>query len=499
MAAFRSLTDAQVDADAAVAECVGGHLEVSGPVTVAELVADELLAGGPLRGAPLTEARARTGLARLEAEGSAIELPDGRWCARHLLVRLHAASRSRRRRYVEPSSISDFVRFLACWQHVADGYRLEGRAGLRSLVQQLQGLEIAAGEWEHHVLPARVAGYDPRWLDELCLAGEVAWGRLTPRPEPDLTEADPDGAAEQTSSDGIAGNGAMGHTDRPDLPQSLRRGSMTPSPATPLALVAREDLARTLAAVRADQEVLEPQAGASADVLAALRAQGACFRAELPVATGRFPDEVDEGLWDLVARGIVTADAFSAVRSLLAARRTPRPRSGRRRPTRRAALGRQRTTVGSGTGEGRWSLLPRPDATSAGPHSAPASEELAEAVAWQLLDRWGVVFWELWGHESYRVPWREVVRALRRLEARGQALGGRFVAGVSGEQYATPEAAALLSEVRGHPDRGAEVVVAGSDPLNLTGDLLGSPRVPARLHQTVRYRHGVPTELAPTA
>jgi ATP-dependent Lhr-like helicase len=498
-AAFRSLTDAQVDADAAVAECVGGHLEVSGPVTVAELVADELLAGGPLRGAPLTEARARTGLGRLEAEGSAIELPDGRWCARHLLVRLHAASRSRRRRYVEPSSISDFVRFLACWQHVADGYRLEGRAGLRSLVQQLQGLEIAAGEWERHVLPARVAGYDPRWLDELCLAGEVAWGRLTPRPEPDLAEADPSGAAQETSGDGMAGNGAMGHTERPDLGQSLRRGSMTPSPATPLALVAREDLARTLAAVRADQEVLEPQAGASADVLAALRAQGACFRAELPAATGRFPDEVDEGLWDLVARGIVTADAFSAVRSLLAARRTPRPRSGRRRPTRRAALGRQRTTVGSGTGEGRWSLLPRPDATSAGPQSAPASEELAEAVAWQLLDRWGVVFWELWGHESYRVPWREVVRALRRLEARGQALGGRFVAGVSGEQYASPEAAALLNEVRGHPDRGAEVVVAGSDPLNLTGDLLGSPRVPARLHQTVRYRHGVPTELAPTA
>jgi ATP-dependent helicase Lhr and Lhr-like helicase len=506
-AAFRSLADAHVDADAAIAECVGGHLESSGPVMVAELVADEILAGGPLRGAPLTEARARTGLARLEAEGSAIELPDGRWCARHLLVRLHAASRSRRRRYVEPSSISDFVRFLACWQHVADGYRLEGRAGLRSLVQQLQGLEIAAGEWERHVLPARVAGYDPRWLDELCLAGEVAWGRLTPRPEPDLVEADPEGAAEdpqdaaaEVSTDGTAANGAMGHADRPsDLPQNLRRGSMTPSPATPLALVAREDLPRTLAAVRGDQEVLEPQAGASADVLAALRAQGACFRADLPAASGRLPDEVDEGLWDLVARGIVTADAFSAVRSLLAARRTPRPLSGRRRPSRRAALGRQRTAVGSGTGEGRWSLLPRPDATSIGPEHAPASEELAEAVAWQLLDRWGVVFWELWGHESYRVPWREVVRALRRLEARGQALGGRFVAGASGEQYASPEAAALLSEVRSHPDRGAEVVVAGSDPLNLTGNLLGSPRIPARRHQSVRYRDGVPTALAPTA
>ncbi len=155
--------------------------------------------------------------------------------------------------------------------------------------------------------------------------------------------------------------------------------------------------------------------------------------------------------------------------------------------------------AGTGTGEGRWSLLPAADATSAGPQGGPVAEELAEAVAWQLLDRWGVVFWELWGRESYRVPWRDVVRALRRLEARGQVLGGRFVAGASGEQYAAPEAAALLGEVRGDPGRGAEVVIAGSDPLNLTGDLLGGPRVPARLHQTVRYRDGVPAELAPTA
>ena len=261
-----------------------------------------------------------------------------------------------------------------------------------------------------------MAGYDPRWLDELCLAGEVAWGRLTPRPEPDLAEADADEADADDPADDAAGPGPVGATGKgatgtdgrsTGRPSSSRRGSMTPSPATPLALVAREDLAWTLAAVRADEEVLEPQAGASADVLAALRVQGACFRADLPATTGRLPDEVDEGLWDLVARGIVTADAFSAVRSLLFARRTPRSAPGRRRPTRRAALGLKRGTVGSGSGEGRWSLLPRPDATSAGPQGGPVSEELAEAVAWQLLDRWGVVFWELWGHESYRVPWRE--------------------------------------------------------------------------------------------
>ncbi len=195
------------------------------------------------------------------------------------------------------------------------------------------------------------------------------------------------------------------------------------------------DLAWMLAAVRADRSPIEPTVGASADILAALRSRGACFRSELADASGRLSTEVDEGLWDLVARGLVTADAYSAVRSLLSVRR--RQRSGLRRGSvRRAALGRRRSAVGTGVGEGRWSLLPEPDANGTGPHSGPPAEELAEAVAWQLLARWGVVAWELWSHESYRVPWRDVVRALRRLEARGQALGGRFVAGMSGEQYA---------------------------------------------------------------
>ncbi len=468
-AVLQSLTDATADSDEALAECVGGHLEVAGPVTVEQLVADEPLPTGSVLGAPITAARASTGLGRLQAGGSAIELPDGRWCARHLLVRLHAASRGRRRRHVEPASISDFVRFLACWQHVATGTKVEGRAGLLAVIEQLQGHEVAAGEWERHVLPARVAGYDPRWLDELCLAGEVAWGRLTPRPEPS-----PAGGADES------------------LP-SARRGSATPSPATPLALVTRQDLAWMLAAVRMDKGLSEPAAGASADILAALRAGGACFRSELAPASGRLGAEVDEGLWDLVARGIVTADAFSAVRSLLSARNRRRP-GARRGVARRSALGRQRAPLGSGVGEGRWSLLPEPDGADTGSPGGPPVEELAEAVAWQLLARWGVTSWELWSRESYRIPWREVIRALRRLEARGQVLGGRFVAGLSGEQYALPEAASLLTDVRRDANRGADVVVAGADPLNLTGDLLGGPRVPAIRYRAVRYRDGVPGE-----
>jgi ATP-dependent Lhr-like helicase len=464
-----SVTDPLAGDDEALAECVAGHLELAGPVTVERLVADEELPTGPVRGAPVTAARARTGLARLQAVGSAIELPDGRWCARHVLVRLHAATRGHRRRQVEPVSLADFVRFVTCWQHVAAGSKVEGRSGLLSVIEQLQGLELAAGEWERHVLPARVVGYDPRWLDELCLAGEVAWGRLTPRPERDGDETAPAGAA--------AG----------------RRGSSTPSPATPLALVTRQDLAWMLAATRDDRPPAEPLAGASADILAVLRQRGACFRSELGPATGRLSTEVDEGLWDLVARGIVTADAFAAVRSLLSARRRQRTGAGRAH-TRRASLGLKRSAVGTGTGEGRWSVLPEPDRSGAGPQDGPPAEEMAEAVAWQLLARWGVVAFEVWSRESYRTPWRDVVRALRRLEARGQALGGRFVAGMSGEQYALPEAVALLGDVHADPSRGDDVTVAGADPLNLTGEWLGGDRVPAVRHRSVHYRNGAPTE-----
>jgi ATP-dependent Lhr-like helicase len=283
----------------------------------------------------------------------------------------------------------------------------------------------------------------------------VVWGRLTPRPE----------------KPGRAG---------------------TPSPATPLSFMLRGDLEVMLRAVRAGAVAPEPEVGSPADVLAALRTRGACFRPELAPLTGRLPAEVDEGLWDLVARGLVTADAFSAVRSLLSARdrwrtRTVRHSSGR--------LARRRAPVGSGIGEGRWSLLPGPEVLGAPPVDdgvlVPGNEELAEAVAHQLLLRWGVVAWEIWGRESFKVPWREVVWALRRMEARGLALGGRFIAGLSGEQYALPEAVEELRAVHRRQPDGERVVVAGADPLNMTGAIIGGSRVPTRRHQRVVYRDGV--------
>ena len=468
----RAMGEAIADDDDAAAECVRGHLDVAGPVSVDDLVADTPLPPGAPHGVPMSVARARTALARLEACGAALVLPDGRWCARHLLVRLYQASKGQRRRSVAPASIDDYLCALTHWQHVAPGSQLEGRAGLLAVVEQLAGIEAPAGDWETEILPARLVAYDPHWLDELCLAGEVAWGRLTPRPDaPAPTGVPAPTGASATSSSAPAG---------------LRRGSAVPSPATPLAIVLRDDLDWQLMAVRTADGPSDPAGGASADLLAVLRRSGASFRSELASASRRLPVEVDDGLWDLVARGLVTADAFSAVRALLSSRQRWRARQ-RHRPAGRTGLARQRAHVGSGVGEGRWSLLP---VDSRSDDVSPVRrEELAETVAGQLLVRWGIVAWELWAREPYRIAWRDIVRALRRLEARGQCLGGRFVAGLSGEQYALPEAAGLLAEVRRKRD-GAAFSLAASDPLNLTGFVVPGPRVPATRHRRLQYRDG---------
>jgi ATP-dependent Lhr-like helicase len=466
------------DADVAVADTVRGHLEVVGPVTVAELA----------RRTALAPARVRTGLARLEVEGSALrgrfdprlENEDGpgseQWCARRLLVRIHAGSRDRRRFRADPASQQDFVRFLLRWQHVAPGTRLRGPGGLRQVLDQLQGFEAAAAAWEAHILPARLEEYDPAWLDALCLSGELTWGRFAGRPA------------------------------------GARRGAATPSRSTPVAFAWRDDLAWLLPAARGDGAPERPGTGPAAELLAALEAEGALFGADLARRTGRLPADVDAGLWDLVARGLATADSFAAVRGLLGARRRRDPLTHRRgRGSARAQLAAR-----SRGGMGRWSLVAdgpaqgsaaRAEDTTRGSGTArdaaadaTVDDAVAEAVAEQLLARWGVACWDVTARETLAVPWRAVLQALRRFEARGTVVGGRFVAGLSGEQYATPAAVALLEAVRdGHSGPqgtnlgDAEVTtVNATDPLNVVGTLVPGVRTPAVRTRQVVYRGGVP-------
>jgi ATP-dependent Lhr-like helicase len=425
-----------MDAETMAAEMLRGHLDVSGPVTAEELA----------RATSLGVADVSMALIRLENEGFALRGrftdPDGaeQWCARRVLTRIHAYTRQRKRREVEPVTARDFIRFLLRWQHVTADTRREGSRGVLAVVEQLQGFELAAGAWEKAVLPARVTGYRREWLDEVCLDGGVAWGRLSVR----------------------------GEADEPP------RRAGAPSRATPVTLTIRDDLPWLLRAARGEHRPAEPGPGSTSDVLDALRQRGALFPPDLESLTGRLPSEVEEALWDGVARGLVTADGFRAVRTLFA-RRAMQNAPGRRRLRRGSQL--------SSRTAGRWSLLPEPPADC-------DPDDLAEAVAEQLAARWGVVFRDLLTRENLAVPWREVLWALRRMEARGTICGGRFVHGFSGEQFAHPDAVGLLREVRKRPRTGETVTLSAADPLNLAGIVLPGPRVPAVATNTVTYVDG---------
>lgn len=253
---------------------------------------------------------------------------------------------------------------------------------------------------------------------------------------------------------------------------------------------------------RGERAVEEPAHGAARDLLDALQAHGALFSSELRSLTGRLPTEVEEGLWDLVASGLVTADSFAAVRALFGAREAWRSRS---RPGRRARLGGRRSMAISERAEGRWSLLRLPTLPERAGEQPLDGEALAEQVAGQLLARWGVVFFDLLARESIAIPWREVLWALRRMEARGVVRGGRFVAGLAGEQYALEEAVAELRAVRRGVRRGTladdaragngdgapgTVRLSAADPLNLAGIVLPGPRVPALRRRSLLYSDG---------
>ena len=423
---------AEWDRESAATEMLRGWLESTGPTTASEL--SVRLAIDP--------ATIDAGLARLEAEGQILRghfrrpgtRPDGEleWCNRRLLARIHRLTIGRLRREIEPVTSAEFLRFLARWQHAAPGARLHGVEGTLAVLEQLQGYEVPAGEWEREVLARRVADYSLEFLDRLCLSGEIMWGRLSSHP---LFE--PDGA--------------------PRTPTSERE-PVRPTRAAPIAIFLRDDAAWLVDdAERERCRALAPErlSAAAREVFDTLARRGALFASELAAATGRTARQVEEALWELSATGMVTGDGFENLRALAdPARRKPAGVERYRRARRRA---------------GRWALLAG-GASGAG----PAREE---AFARQLLRRWGVVFKDVVAREGLMPAWRGVLQALRRMELRGEVRGGRFVSGYLGEQFALPEAVdALRAGRRTAPPEGG-LCVAASDPLNLAGILTPGPRV----------------------
>jgi ATP-dependent Lhr-like helicase len=317
---------------------------------------------------------------------------------------------------------------------------MEGPDALAAILGQLEGFEAPAGAWETEILPARLADYDPAWLDDLCLSGRAAWARLRPR----VARAEDGG-----------------------------RGA-TPVRTTPITLLARRNAA-LWALLSPSPDTAEPGPSARR-VVEVIRREGASFFDELADGSGLLRPQVEEALGELVALGLVASDSFAGLRALLA------PSSGSSR--------RRRATSFAMENAGRWALARRPRTPE---NLAKAAAEASEHLARTLLRRYGVVFWRLIEREAaWLPPWRDLLRVYRRLEARGDIRGGRFVAGFAGEQFALPEAVGLLRETRRKPASGALVSLSGADPLNLVGILTPGGRLAALTGNRVLYRAGLP-------
>jgi ATP-dependent Lhr-like helicase len=426
--------------ESALIEILRGRLEGLGPVTQAALAAPLGFEATRIAGA----------LAALESEGFVMRgrftpgANDEEWCERRLLARIHGYTVKRLRAEIEPVAARDFLRFLLAWQRVTQDSRMQGPDAVEVVVQQLEGFEAPAGAWESEVLPARIAEYEPAWLDDQCLAGRISWARLRPR------EAKPGG----------------------------ERGA-TPVRTTPIALFARRH-APLWSSLAAAAEAAEPGPRAQA-VAGFIRDHGASFFDELVEGTGLLRTQIEDALAELVALGRVNSDSFGGLRALLTPSDRRRPFAGGRRRRRSVTFGMEDA--------GRWALTRRPPAPAAGP-------EAVEHVARTLLLRYGVVFWRLIEREAgWLPPWRDLLRVYRRLEARGEIRGGRFVAGFSGEQFALPNAVGALRETRRRKPDGAWVSISGADPLNLVGILTPGPRLAALTGNRLLYRDGLPVAL----
>ena len=426
---------------------VRGRLTGSGPVTVSALAA--LLA--------LPVPRIEAALAALQAEGfamrglftAAASAADAEWCERRLLARIHRYTVKRLRAEIEPIEARDYLRFLFEWQRVTPAGRMEGPDSVGAILAQLEGFEAAASAWETEILPERISEYEPAWLDEQCLAGRFLWTRLAAR------RSDPE-----------------------------RRAA--PVRATPVVLLARRNQ-KIWTALSGEPQAVQLSAGAQR-VGEYLGAHGASFFDELAGGAGLLPSQAEEALAELVALGHVNSDSLAGLRALHGPSHRRRPAAGGRRRRRIALFGMDAA--------GRWSRSARDSAIPPAPPDRAREEELAEHVVRTLLRRWGVVFWRLLAREAdWLPPWRDLLMCCRRLEARGEIRGGRFIAGVTGEQYAAPEAIALLREARRKPRDGTYVSLSGADPLNLVGIVTPGARLPALAGNRVLYRDGVPVAL----
>jgi ATP-dependent Lhr-like helicase len=372
------------------------------------------------------------------------------WCERRLLQRIHKRTLAGLRKQIEPVTPAIYMQWLLHWQRVAPRAQLSGEAGVLEAIRLLEGFEAPAIEWERTLLPQRVSGYDPRWLDTLCLEGVVGWGRISPHPA-------------------FATHGSDFSAPKRVVPTSM----------APVTFFLRED-ALWMDRCLAQRAIPEPALQACLSELAwqtraHLAQHGAVFAGDLIRGLGLPAEQVNRALWELVAAGLVTADGFDSLRVLIDPRRKAAFQGG---------LKRARNTVG------RWSLLnPSAGVVESAGAQAERREAEVESACWMILRRYGVVFRDVLERETTIPRWRELLGMFRRLEARGNVRGGRFISGFGGEQFAVPEAVVSLREARLHGSDEA-VTVAAADPLNLAGVVVPGERPAAVPGKTVTFLAG---------
>ncbi len=430
-------------AEDALVEIVRGRLEGLGPVTVPQLI----------ESSGLNKLEIETALLKLEAEGFVIRgkftpgTTETEWSARRLLARIHSYTLNRLRQEIEPVATSDFIRFLLAWQKVAPDHQMEGPESLKAIIEQLEGVEAPAAAWEGELLPARMVEYDPAWLDALCLSGEVVWARLTP-------------LVRSTNENGERARGSG------------------PVRNTPIALLRRKNFALWSSVFPQPAPTSTSEFSTTTQVVYDyLTTRGASFFTDIVDNTKLLRSQVEEALAELVANGIVVSDSFAGLRALL----TPGSRK-----TQAAARRKHRQPVYEMSSAGRWSILQRNTAPNLN------DQTLTEEVAWALLKRYGVVFKRLLEREGIALPWRVLLRFYHRLEARGDIRGGRFVAGISGEQFALPEAIGMLRAIRRAGPQESLISVSAADPLNLVGIIVTGSRITAHTSNRILYQDGAP-------
>ncbi len=463
---LREVDTATLAPDDAMLALVTGWMQHLGPTTAEEIgqllglppseIEKALLrieaSGAILRGKFTDEhvgeaagrARTRVGTA---APGCPVEhsstCTQTEWCERRLLARIHRLTVAVLRKQIEPATAAQFMRWLLRWQHVAPGTSVQGERATLDVLRQLQGFEIPANAWERQILARRISDYDPAWLDRLCLTGAVGWGRLSPHPA--------------TLEDSALGKRRVIPTSVAPITFFVREEADWMTPHNPAARISE------------DQPEARGLSEGAHQVLDFLRQRGASFFADIVRGTGKLKAEIETALWELVAGGIVTADGFDNLRSLID-------------PKRRAGQGSQRAARPRHS-SGRWALL-YTDATA-------DRNRVVEATCWMLLKRYGVVFRDALARETNLPKWRELLMAFRRLEDRGEIRGGRFVDGFLGEQFALPIAVESLRETRRLAPSGETITLSAADPLNLVGILVPGERVPAISGRVVSFRDGV--------